>query len=64
LAGTDLAIYSWWSQRAGSRQRDVGWRLDYQWASAELADGALAFQIPRLPVFSDHAPVIVDYRWG
>lgn len=63
LAGPEAAIYSWWSQRAGSRQRDVGWRLDYQWASPELAKKASAFQIPRLPVFSDHAPVVVDYRW-
>lgn len=63
LAGADAAVYSWWSQRAGSRQRDVGWRLDYQWASPALAAGAVAFQIPRLPVFSDHAPVVVDYRW-
>lgn len=63
LAGAETAVYSWWSQRAGSRQRDVGWRLDYQWASPELAARAMSFQIPRLPVFSDHAPVIVDYRW-
>ncbi|MBL8889011.1 MAG: exodeoxyribonuclease III [Planctomycetaceae bacterium] len=63
LAGPGAAVYSWWSQRAGSRQRDVGWRLDYQWASPELAKKATAFQIPRLPVFSDHAPVVVDYQW-
>lgn len=64
LAGAETAVYSWWSQRAGSRQRDVGWRLDYQWASSDLAAGAKSFQIPRMPVFSDHAPVIVDYRWA
>ncbi|MBL8854221.1 MAG: exodeoxyribonuclease III [Planctomycetaceae bacterium] len=64
LAGSETAVYSWWSQRAGSRQRDVGWRLDYQWASPDLAAGATAFQIPREPVFSDHAPVVVDYQWS
>jgi exodeoxyribonuclease III len=63
LAGAETAVYSWWSQRAGARQRDVGWRLDYQWATPSLAAGAVAFQIPRLPVFSDHAPVVVDYQW-
>lgn len=62
LAGPETAVYSWWSQRAGSRQRDVGWRLDYHWASPALADTAVAFQIPRLPVFSDHAPVVIDYQ--
>lgn len=61
LAGPDLAIYSWWSQRAGARERDVGWRIDYQLASPRLAERATAFGMPRLPVVSDHAPVWVEY---
>jgi exodeoxyribonuclease III len=64
LAGAQTAVYTWWSQRAGARQRDVGWRLDYHWASPQLAAGALSYQVPRLPIFSDHAPVIIDYRWS
>jgi len=63
LAGTETAVYSWWSQRAGARQRDVGWRLDYQWATPRMAAAAQVYQIPRLPVFSDHAPVVIDYQW-
>lgn len=61
MAGPETAIYSWWSQRAGARQRDVGWRLDYHWATESLAKRTQAFRIDRLPVFSDHAPVVVDY---
>ncbi|MBX3144179.1 MAG: exodeoxyribonuclease III [Trueperaceae bacterium] len=61
LAGPELAIYSWWSQRAGARERDVGWRIDYQLASPRLAERATAFGIPRLPIVSDHAPVWVEY---
>jgi exodeoxyribonuclease-3 len=63
LAGPETPVYSWWSQRAGARQRDVGWRLDYHWASPPLAAGARTFQIPRLPIFSDHAPVVIEYQW-
>ena len=52
--------YSWWSYRAGSRKRNVGWRLDH-W----LADRALE---PRLAgagllpdaVHSDHCPAWVE----
>jgi len=61
LAGPEQSVYSWWSQRAGARDRDVGWRLDYQWATQPLASKCTAFEIPRIPVFSDHAPVIVDF---
>lgn len=60
-AGPDTAIYSWWTYRAGARQRNVGWRLDYHLATPGLAATARTADIPREPVFSDHAPVIVDY---
>lgn len=59
--GTDAEIYSWWTYRAGARQRNVGWRLDYQLATPGLAARARGAEIPREPVFSDHAPVIVRY---
>ncbi len=61
LAGPDTAVYSWWSQRAGARERDVGWRIDLQLATPGLAATARRFLVPRLPVVSDHAPVVVDY---
>ena len=58
--GEAVGHYSWWSYRAGSRQRNVGWRLDH-W----LADSALQ---PRLAgagllpgvVHSDHCPAWVE----
>jgi exodeoxyribonuclease III len=61
LAGPDAAVYSWWSQRAGARERDVGWRIDYHLATPGLAARARRFAVPRTPVVSDHAPVVVDY---
>ena len=61
LAGDDAEVYSWWTQRAGARERNVGWRIDYQLATPGLAERAVAFDVPRFPVLSDHAPVVVDY---
>jgi exodeoxyribonuclease-3 len=61
LAGPETAVYSWWSQRSGARERDVGWRIDLQLATPGLASRASGFAVPRSPVVSDHAPVVVDY---
>ena len=49
--------YSWWSYRAGARQRNVGWRIDYFLASDELAPSLReAFILPEI-LGSDHCPV-------
>jgi exodeoxyribonuclease-3 len=40
----------------------VGWRLDYQLASPELAATVAHAEIPMEPVLSDHAPVIIKYE--
>jgi exodeoxyribonuclease III len=53
--------YSWWSQRGGARARNVGWRLDYQIATPGIAAKAKSTSIYTEQVFSDHAPVTVDY---
>jgi exodeoxyribonuclease III len=54
--------YSWWSQRGGARAKNVGWRLDYQVATPGIAAKAKATSIYTDQVFSDHAPVTVDYK--
>lgn len=61
VVGPDIAAYSWWSLRTNARARDVGWRLDYQFATPKLAAKASWVDIPKDPVLSDHAPVIIDY---
>jgi exodeoxyribonuclease-3 len=55
-------FYTWWSPRAGSRQRNVGWRIDAQIATKELGAHARHADAPMSPQFSDHAPLIVDYQ--
>ena len=53
--------YTWWSNRGQAFARNVGWRIDYQVASAGLAASAAKAWVVREPRFSDHAPLLVDY---
>lgn len=58
--GPDL--YTWWSNRGQARANNVGWRIDYQVVSHSLAGKARAASIYRRTRFSDHAPLVMDYR--
>jgi exodeoxyribonuclease-3 len=55
--------YTWWSHRGQAYAKNVGWRLDYQIATPEVASGARAAEIYKLERFSDHAPLRIDYEW-
>ena len=51
------SAYSWWSYRAGARQRNMGWRIDYFVVSDDLAPSLReAFILPEI-LGSDHCPV-------
>jgi len=54
--------YTWWSQRGRAREKNVGWRIDYQIATPGLAERARSAEIYTDENFSDHAPLIVDYN--
>lgn len=53
--------YTWWSNRGRAWEKNVGWRLDYQLVTPDLADAATDTSVYRRKRFSDHAPVTVDY---
>lgn len=52
--------YSWWSQRFGVREKNIGWRIDYVLASPSAMKFVKnAFILPDVKG-SDHCPVGVD----
>lgn len=53
----DTVRYSWWSQRFGVRDKDVGWRIDYVWISRDLAPRLREAFINTEVRGSDHCPV-------
>ena len=58
----ELAAYTWWSNRGQAWANDVGWRIDYQIATPGIAERAAAASIYKAQRFSDHAPLIINYR--
>lgn len=62
LVNKQAEQYSWWSARGQARAKNVGWRLDYHVISPELVDMVEAAQIYTGQQFSDHAPVIMQFR--
>ncbi len=53
--------YTWWSNRGRAREKNVGWRIDYQIITPGLKDKVLKARIYKDKWFSDHAPLIMDY---
>jgi len=51
--------YSWWSNFANSRARNVGWRIDYVLVSEGLKAKVKAAEIHAKVMGSDHCPVSV-----
>lgn len=51
--------YTWWSHFAKSRERNVGWRIDYVLVSKALKDKVVAAEIHPNVMGSDHCPVSI-----
>jgi exodeoxyribonuclease III len=49
--------YTWWSQRSGAREKNIGWRIDMFFVSPDLRDRIASVDIhPDVPG-SDHCPI-------
>ncbi|MBE8721757.1 exodeoxyribonuclease III [Sphingobacterium pedocola] len=54
--------YTWWSYRAGSRAKNLGWRIDYNMASPALLHHISHAGILSDAVHSDHCPVVLEVK--
>jgi exodeoxyribonuclease-3 len=52
--------YSWWSYMMKSRERNIGWRIDYFLVSQRIAANVKAADIHDQIMGSDHCPVILE----
>lgn len=57
----EVVKYSWWSQRFGAREKNVGWRIDYVLVSkgfeAKVKDAFILNEV----MGSDHCPVGIEW---
>jgi exodeoxyribonuclease-3 len=51
-------LFTWWAPWRNLRERNIGWRLDYVLASADLAAAISSCVVQRAVGNSDHAPVL------
>jgi len=52
--------YSWWSYRAGSRGKNLGWRIDYNMVTQNLEKNLKRSVILNQAMHSDHCPVMLE----
>lgn len=65
-AGDVDGPYTWWTWRGQAFDRDVGWRIDYLFATPDLAKSLADVRVGRAPSYaerwSDHAPVTAVFQ--
>ena len=57
LKHPDQVQYSWWDMKTRARDRNIGWRIDYFWVSANLVPNIQEAFIQDQVPGSDHAPI-------
>ncbi|MFN8016221.1 MAG: exodeoxyribonuclease III [Acidimicrobiia bacterium] len=55
-------MYSWWSNFAKSRERNVGWRIDYWLVSKSLKNKIANPEIHMDVMGSDHCPISIELK--
>ncbi len=54
--------YTWWSHWANARERNIGWRIDYFFASKKLLPHLAAAKILPAVLGSDHCPIVLEIK--
>lgn len=54
--------YTWWTYRGDCRSRNIGWRLDYFFATTKLLDKVTLVEHQTEVLGSDHCPIMLKIR--
>lgn len=54
--------YTWWSYRARAREKDIGWRIDYQCVNASFLKEVKSSTILKTVQGSDHCPITIELK--
>ena len=54
-------LFTWWAPWRNMKQRNIGWRLDYVFASEPLASRVTSCVVQREVGTSDHGPVVATF---
>jgi len=57
---TEPKKYTWWSYRFHARDKNIGWRIDYQCVNNGFADKVISSEILDTISGSDHCPVKIE----
>jgi exodeoxyribonuclease-3 len=58
----DKVQYTWWDMKTRSREKNVGWRIDYFYTSKSLEKKIVNAQIHDDILGSDHCPISLDVK--
>jgi exodeoxyribonuclease III len=56
----DKIQYTWWDMKTRSREKNVGWRIDYFFTSTSLKDKIKTAKILDQHFGSDHCPIVLE----
>ena len=54
-------LFTWWAPWRSMKERNIGWRLDYFFASQSLASRVTSCVVQREVGTSDHGPVVAVF---
>jgi exodeoxyribonuclease-3 len=64
LEPSNAQMFTWWAPWRNMKERNIGWRLDYVFASEAMAARASSCIVQREFGTSDHGPVIAVFESG
>lgn len=56
----DRVQYTWWDMKTRSRDKNIGWRIDYFFVSKVLASSVISAEIMDTFMGSDHCPIKLE----